>query len=54
MAGQPIIFGAWVQAAGQGTRKGAYEWTVSDDYCTAGHVGDPDEAVEEGEMGDSL
>jgi len=54
MAGQPVIFGAGFQAADQEARKGACGWTVSHNHGQAGYVGDPDEAVEEREVGDGV
>ena len=54
MAGQPVIFRPGFQEADQGACKGACGWTVSHNHGQAGYVGDPDEAVEEREVGDSI
>lgn len=51
---QSVIFGRRVSQVDQGTRKGACRRAVPYNYRPAGHVGDPDEASEEGTMGDGI
>ena len=51
---QPIIFERRVQEVGKRAGKGACGWVISYYHGPAGHVGDPNEAAEEREVGDGI